>query len=85
MPRKAAITKTLEVDPGVLALHKSCDRPGHRRPEGRPVRQDRWGDQAAGAIWDASIVKIILGGTSAARDLELRAQRMAVERVVLRQ
>lgn len=32
--------------------------------------RDRWGEHAAGAIWDASIVKIILGGTSAARDLQ---------------
>ena len=32
--------------------------------------RDRWSDQAAGAIWDASVVKIILGGTSAARDLQ---------------
>jgi type IV secretion system protein VirD4 len=32
--------------------------------------RDRWGDHAAGAIWDAAIVKIILGGTSAARDLQ---------------
>lgn len=32
--------------------------------------RDKWGDHAAGAIWDASIVKIILGGTSAARDLQ---------------
>jgi type IV secretion system protein VirD4 len=30
----------------------------------------RWGDHAAGAIWDASIVKVILGGTSSARDLQ---------------
>src|SRR4029079_12469604 len=29
-----------------------------------------WGDPAASAIWDASIVKIILGGTSSARDLQ---------------
>src|SRR3546814_21182668 len=41
-----------------------------------PVRQarsqarDKWGDHAAGAIWDASIAKIILGGTSSARDLQ---------------
>src|SRR5215213_8666584 len=36
------------------------------------IRQagDKWGDHAAGAIWDAAIVKIILGGTSAARDLQ---------------
>ena len=26
--------------------------------------RDKWGDHAAGAIWDASIVKVILGGTS---------------------
>lgn len=32
--------------------------------------RDKWGDHATGAIWDASIVKIILGGTSAARDLQ---------------
>ena len=32
--------------------------------------RDRWGDHAAGAIWDASIVKIVLGGASASRDLQ---------------
>ncbi|MFT4261967.1 MAG: TraM recognition domain-containing protein [Nocardioides sp.] len=32
--------------------------------------RDKWGDHAAGAIWDASIVKVILGGTAAARDLQ---------------
>ena len=32
--------------------------------------RDRWGDHAASAIWDASIVKVMLGGTSAARDLQ---------------
>lgn len=32
--------------------------------------RSKWGDHAAGAIWDASIVKIILGGTSSARDLQ---------------
>ena len=32
--------------------------------------RNKWGDHAAGAIWDASIVKIILGGTSSARDLQ---------------
>jgi type IV secretion system protein VirD4 len=32
--------------------------------------RDRWGDHAAGAIGDASIVKVILGGASAARDLQ---------------
>jgi type IV secretion system protein VirD4 len=35
-----------------------------------PQARDKWGDHAAGAIWDASIVKIILGGTSSARDLQ---------------
>ncbi|GAB3769885.1 type IV secretory pathway TraG/TraD family ATPase VirD4 [Nocardioides ginsengisegetis] len=29
----------------------------------------KWGDHAASAIWDASIVKVILGGSSSARDL----------------
>lgn len=32
--------------------------------------RDKWGDHAASAIWDASIVKIILGGASSARDLQ---------------
>lgn len=32
--------------------------------------RDKWGDHAAGAIWDAFIVKIILGGTSSARDFK---------------
>ena len=32
--------------------------------------RDKWGDHAAGAIWDASIVKVILGGSSSARDLQ---------------
>jgi type IV secretion system protein VirD4 len=32
--------------------------------------RDKWGEHAAGAIWDASIVKVILGGTSSARDLQ---------------
>lgn len=32
--------------------------------------RDKWGDHAAGAIWDASIVKMILGGASSARDLQ---------------
>ena len=31
--------------------------------------REKWGDNAAGAIWDASIVKIILGGASNSRDL----------------
>jgi type IV secretory pathway TraG/TraD family ATPase VirD4 len=32
--------------------------------------RDKWGDHSAGAIWDASIVKVILGGASSARDLQ---------------
>jgi type IV secretory pathway TraG/TraD family ATPase VirD4 len=32
--------------------------------------RDKWGDHAAGAIWDASILKVVLGGTSSARDLQ---------------
>ncbi len=32
--------------------------------------RDRWSDHQAGAIWDASIVKIILGGASNSRDLQ---------------
>lgn len=32
--------------------------------------RDKWNDNAAGAIWDASIVKVILGGTSNSRDLQ---------------
>ncbi|MGX1695327.1 type IV secretory system conjugative DNA transfer family protein [Microbacterium keratanolyticum] len=32
--------------------------------------RDKWGEQAAQAIWDASIVKIILGGGSNAKDLQ---------------
>ena len=32
--------------------------------------RDKWGDHAAGAIWDAAIIKVILGGTSSARDLQ---------------
>jgi len=32
--------------------------------------RDKWGDHAARAIWDASIVKVILGGTSSARELQ---------------
>ncbi len=30
----------------------------------------KWGDHAASSIWDASIVKVILGGASATRDLQ---------------
>jgi len=32
--------------------------------------RDRWGEHAASAIWDASIVKVILGGSSASKDLQ---------------
>jgi type IV secretory pathway TraG/TraD family ATPase VirD4 len=32
--------------------------------------RDRWSENAAHAIWDASIVKIILGGASNSRDLQ---------------
>ena len=32
--------------------------------------RDKWGDHAAGAIWDASIVKLILGGIASAKDLQ---------------
>ncbi|MEE6296623.1 type IV secretory system conjugative DNA transfer family protein [Georgenia wangjunii] len=31
--------------------------------------RDRWGEQPAGALWDAAIAKVILGGGSNARDL----------------
>lgn len=32
--------------------------------------REKWGEHNAGAIWDASIVKIVLGGASNARDLQ---------------
>jgi type IV secretory pathway TraG/TraD family ATPase VirD4 len=32
--------------------------------------REKWGDNQASAIWDASIVKIILGGASNSRDLQ---------------
>lgn len=32
--------------------------------------REKWGDHAASAIWGASIVKVILGGTASARDLQ---------------
>ncbi len=32
--------------------------------------REKWSENAAGAIWDASIVKIILGGASNSRDLQ---------------
>lgn len=36
--------------------------------------RDRWGEQAANTIWDAAIVKLVLGGGSNARDLADLAQ-----------
>ncbi|MFM2721692.1 type IV secretory system conjugative DNA transfer family protein [Microbacterium mcarthurae (nom. nud.)] len=32
--------------------------------------REKWSDNAAGAIWDASIVKVVLGGASNSRDLQ---------------
>jgi type IV secretory pathway TraG/TraD family ATPase VirD4 len=32
--------------------------------------RSKWGDHAASTIWDASIVKVVLGGTSASKDLQ---------------
>ncbi len=32
--------------------------------------REKWSENAAGAIWDASIVKIVLGGASNSRDLQ---------------
>lgn len=32
--------------------------------------RDKWSEHQAGAIWDASIVKILLGGASNSRDLQ---------------
>ncbi|GAA4353378.1 type IV secretory system conjugative DNA transfer family protein [Microbacterium rhizosphaerae] len=32
--------------------------------------RSKWSDNAAGAIWDASIVKVVLGGASNSRDLQ---------------
>ena len=32
--------------------------------------RDKWNDDQASAIWDASIVKIVLGGASNSRDLQ---------------
>jgi len=34
-----------------------------------PQARDRWGREAAGAIWDSAIVKIVLGGSANADDL----------------
>ena len=39
-------------------------------PQSLSQARDKWGEHAAHAIWDASIVKVILGGTAAARDLQ---------------
>jgi type IV secretory pathway TraG/TraD family ATPase VirD4 len=45
--------------------------------------RDRWGREAAGAIWDAAIVKIVLGGSANADDLadlsRLIGERSVVE------
>ena len=32
--------------------------------------RSRWGEHAASSIWDASIVKVVLGGASASKDLQ---------------
>jgi type IV secretory pathway TraG/TraD family ATPase VirD4 len=32
--------------------------------------RNKWGDHAASTIWDASIVKVVLGGGSASKDLQ---------------
>jgi type IV secretory pathway TraG/TraD family ATPase VirD4 len=32
--------------------------------------REKWSENAAGAIWDAAITKIILGGASNSRDLQ---------------
>ena len=32
--------------------------------------RDKWGEHAASTIWDASIVKVVLGGASASKDLQ---------------
>lgn len=32
--------------------------------------RNKWGDHAASAIWDSSIVKVVLGGASASKDLQ---------------
>jgi type IV secretory pathway TraG/TraD family ATPase VirD4 len=41
----------------------------HARLQSLSQARDKWGNNAAGAIWDASIVKIILGGASSTSDL----------------
>ena len=65
---------------GNLARCRHCRRswPKVAAPASRPCRslqslaraRDRWSEHQAGAIWDASIVKIILGGASSSRDLK---------------
>jgi type IV secretion system protein VirD4 len=46
--------------------------------------RDRWGREAAGAIWDSAIVKIVLGGSANAEDLadisRLIGERPVIER-----
>ncbi len=46
--------------------------------------RDRWGREAAGAIWDSAIVKIVLGGSANADDLadisRLIGERPVIER-----
>jgi type IV secretory pathway TraG/TraD family ATPase VirD4 len=45
--------------------------------------RDRWGKEAAGAIWDSAIVKVVLGGSANAEDLtdisRLVGEREAIE------
>lgn len=40
----------------------------HARSPIARTRRTRWSDNAANAIWDSSIVKIVLGGASNSRD-----------------
>ncbi|MGC8512688.1 MAG: type IV secretory system conjugative DNA transfer family protein [Acidimicrobiales bacterium] len=46
--------------------------------------RDRWGREAAGAIWDSAIVKVVLGGSANADDLadisRLVGERQVIER-----
>ena len=46
--------------------------------------RDRWGREAAGAIWDSAIVKVVLGGSANAEDLtdisRLIGERQVIER-----
>ena len=62
------MTKAL---PSRYLRHASCFHSRESAPrESLSQARDKWGDHAAGAIWDASIVKIILGGASASTDLQ---------------